>query len=113
MFTVEAHTIMNTTSRTLGMELRNRTDDHWIQDPTFHITGYTFGASMDVTFNQIEDLQELGRPAVRRADDAQARAVQPPLPGGDEPARSSGPHPRSSPDDRQDQDAAERAFALG
>ena len=59
MFTVEAHTIMNTTSRTLGMELRNRTDDHWIQDPTFHITGYTFGASMDVTFNQIEDLQEL------------------------------------------------------
>ena len=58
MFTVEAHTIMNTTTRKLGMELRNRDDDHW-EDPTFYITGYTFGASMDITFNQIEDLQEL------------------------------------------------------
>ena len=58
MFTVEAHTIGDTTSRKLGMELRNRADDIW-QDPTFHITGYTFGASMGVTFNRIEDLQEL------------------------------------------------------
>ena len=58
MFKVEAHKIMKSTSRKLGMELRNRADDIW-QDPTFHITGYTFGASMGVTFNQIEDLQEL------------------------------------------------------
>jgi hypothetical protein len=58
MFTVEAHKIMKSTSRKLGMELRNRDDDLW-KDPTFHLSGYTFGASMDVTFNQIEDLQEL------------------------------------------------------
>ena len=58
MFTVEAHKIKNYTSRKLGMELRHRAKDSW-EDPTFHITGYTFGASMGVTFNQIEDLQEL------------------------------------------------------
>jgi len=57
MFAVEAHKIMKSTSRKLGMELRNR-DDDW-EDPTFHISGYTFGASMDITFNKIEDLQEL------------------------------------------------------
>jgi len=58
MFAVEAHKIMKSTSRKLGMELRNRDDDDW-EDPTFHISGYTFGASMDITFNKIEDLQEL------------------------------------------------------
>jgi len=58
MFKVEARKIMKSTSRKLGMELRNRNDDHW-EDPTFYISGYTFGASMDVTFNRIEDLQEL------------------------------------------------------
>ena len=58
MFKVEAHKIMKSTSRKLGMELRHRTEDIW-EDPTFHITGYAFGASMDVTFNRIEDLQEL------------------------------------------------------
>jgi len=58
MFAVEAHKIMKSTSRKLGMELRHRAEDIW-EDPTFHITGYAFGASMDITFNQIEDLQEL------------------------------------------------------
>ena len=58
MFEVSGRVIKDTTSRKLGMELRNRADDHW-QNPTFYMAGYTFGASMDVTFNQIEDLQAL------------------------------------------------------
>ena len=47
----------------------------------------------------------------RAAGRAEARAVQPALPGGDQPAREAEPRSRGAPHHRADQDAAERALA--
>ncbi|CAA9493584.1 MAG: LSU ribosomal protein L29p (L35e), partial [uncultured Sphingomonadaceae bacterium] len=51
------------------------------------------------------------RPAERSAVRAQARTVQPPLPGGDQPAREAVARSGSPPHDRADQDTSNAAFA--
>ena len=51
------------------------------------------------------------RPARRAAGRAEARAVQPALPGRDQPAREAVAGPRGAPHHRPDQDAAGRALA--
>ena len=63
-----------------------------------------------LTMAEIDDLKQKTDDQLHRAARrAEARAVQPALPVGDQPAREAEPRPRSAPHHRPDQDAAERA----